>query len=80
MKTTRRQFMATTAAALLTSTTRAAGPNDAIRVAILGAGWRGGQLIPQFAKIPDVRIVSVCDPDSKRAAEKGEASRGRDER
>ncbi len=69
MKTTRRQFIAATAATLLSSTCRAAGPNDAIRIAILGAGWRGGQLIPQFAGIPDVRIVSVCDPDSRRAAE-----------
>ncbi len=70
MKSTRRQFMAASAATLLSSTARAAGPNDAIRIAILGAGWRGGQLIPQFAKIPDVRIVSVCDPDSARAVEK----------
>ncbi len=70
MQVTRRGFMAATAATLLSSTSRAAGPNDAIRIAILGAGWRGGQLIPQFAKIPDVRIVSVCDPDSGRAAEK----------
>ena len=70
MKTTRRHFLTATAATLLTSRLRAASPNDAIRVAIVGAGWRGGQLIPQFAKIPDVRIVSVCDPDSKRAAEK----------
>ncbi len=70
MKTTRRQFIAAaTAATLLSSTSRAAGPNDVIRIALLGAGWRGGQLIPQFAQIPGVRIVSVCDPDSKRAAE-----------
>lgn len=70
MKTTRRGFLTATAATLLSSTSRAASPNSAIRVAILGAGWRGGQLIPQFTKIPDVRIVSVCDPDSSRAAEK----------
>ena len=70
MNTTRRQFLAATAATLLSSTSRAAGPNDAIRIGLVGAGWRGGQLIPQFAKIPDVRIVSVCDPDSSRAAEK----------
>jgi predicted dehydrogenase len=70
MKSTRRQFIAAaTAATLLSSTSRAAGPNDAIRIALLGAGWRGGQLIPQFAAIPDVRIVCVCDPDSSRAAE-----------
>lgn len=69
MSITRRTFMAATAATLLSSSTRAAGPNSTIRVAIIGAGWRGGQLIPQFAAIPDVRIVSVCDPDAARAAE-----------
>ena len=70
MKTTRRSFLAASAAAILTSNSRAAGPNNAIRIGLLGAGWRGGQLIPQFAKIPDVRIVAVCDPDANRAAEK----------
>ncbi len=69
MAHTRRAFLCAASAAILSSTCRAAGPNTAIRTAILGAGWRGGQLIPQFAAIPDVRIVSVCDPDSKRAAE-----------
>ena len=70
MKSTRRQFLGATAAALLSSSSQAAGPNEAIRIGLVGAGWRGGQLIPQFAKIPDVRIVAVCDPDSARAAEK----------
>ncbi|MHB8901839.1 MAG: Gfo/Idh/MocA family protein [Thermoguttaceae bacterium] len=69
MRTSRRDFLAATAATILSSTCRAAGPNEAVRVALLGAGWRGGQLIPQLAGIPAVRIVSVCDPDSRRAAE-----------
>jgi predicted dehydrogenase len=70
MEVTRRRFLAASTATLLSSTSRAASANDEIRVAIIGAGWRGGQLVPQFAKIPGVRIVSVCDPDAKRAAEK----------
>lgn len=70
MQTTRRGFLAATTAAFLSSGSRAAGPNDTIRIALVGAGWRGGQLVPQFAKLPGVRIVSVCDPDSTRAAEK----------
>ena len=73
MKTTRRRFIAAStasAAALLSSTSRAASANDEIRLSIIGGGWRGGQLVPQFAKIPGVRIVSVCDPDAERAAEK----------
>ncbi len=60
---------AAAAAAVLTSRSRASGPNEAVRIALVGAGWRGGQLLPQFARIPGTRIVSVCDPDSKRAAE-----------
>ena len=72
MNLTRRRFLAASGAALLTSASRAAGPNGTIRVALVGAGWRGGQLVPQFARLPDVRIVAVCDPDAKRAAEKAE--------
>jgi predicted dehydrogenase len=48
---------------------RAASANEEIRIAILGAGWRGGQLIPQFGRIPGVRIVTVCDPDLSRATD-----------
>ena len=70
MGITRRRFLAASTATLLSSTSRAASANDEIRVSIIGAGWRGGQLVPQFAKIPGVRIVSVCDPDAKRADEK----------
>ena len=70
MGISRRGFIAASAAMLLSSRSRAASANDEIRLSIIGAGWRGGQLVPQFAKIPGVRIVSVCDPDSKRAAEK----------
>ena len=70
MDLSRRKFLAASAAALFASRSRAASANDEIRVAIIGAGWRGGQLVPEFAQIPGVRIVSVCDPDAKRAAEK----------
>ena len=70
MQLTRRRFLAASTATLLSSTSRAAAANDEIRISIIGAGWRGGQLVPEFAKVPGVRIVSVCDPDAKRAAEK----------
>ncbi len=62
--------MAATASTLISARSRAMSPNDVVRIAIVGAGWRGGQLVPQFAKIDGVRIVSVCDPDLKRATEK----------
>ena len=70
MPLTRRHFLAAGTAAVLSSRCKADGPNETVRVALVGAGWRGGQLVPQFGKIPGVRIVSVCDPDSSRAAEK----------
>lgn len=52
--------------------TRAKGPNDTIRVAVVGmgdttavggVGGRGHQLIPRLREIPGVRIVALCDVD-----------------
>jgi len=37
--------------------------NDEVRVAILGAGWRGGQLAEVFAKATGCRLVAFADPD-----------------
>lgn len=51
---------------------RATGPNNAIRVAVVGlgateavggVGGRGHQLIPRLREIPGVRIVALCDVD-----------------
>lgn len=66
----RRGFLASSTATMLLSASPAVAANEEIGVAIIGAGWRGGQLVPEFAEIPGVRIVSVCDPDAGRAAEK----------
>jgi len=53
-----------------TITTR--GPNDAIRLAVVGlgattavggVGGRGHQLIPRLREVPGVRIVALCDVD-----------------
>ena len=79
----RRQFLkrSTTAALVLASpriafsadaTSAARGPNDVIRVAVIGlgattavggVGGRGHQLIPRFREVPGVRIVALCDVD-----------------
>ena len=71
---TRRQFMAGTLAAgawaLAAPYSRALGANDDIRVAVIGFNGQGGGHIQRFLKIPGVRIVALCDADTK-VIEKG---------
>jgi len=66
---TRRAFMkyslAATAAALVPFS-RARGANDDIRVAVVGLGGKGSQHVDVFAGLEGVRVVALCDVDSKR--------------
>ena len=41
------------------------GANEAIRVAVVGFGGRGGSHIDAFTKMDGVRVVALCDCDSK---------------
>ena len=79
----RREFFARTAAAGLAAglpalhlgrarSCCAAGPNDEIRLAIIGmgglnvvggVGGRGRQLVERFGAVPGVRTVAICDVD-----------------
>ncbi|MBN2325968.1 MAG: Gfo/Idh/MocA family oxidoreductase [Candidatus Omnitrophica bacterium] len=43
--------------------------NERLRIAIIGTGWRGGQLLPVAAKTPNVEISTLCDPDERRMNE-----------
>jgi predicted dehydrogenase len=49
------------------------GSNARVAVAVLGVNGRGTSHIDGFSKLPDVEVVSLCDPDlvvlGKRAAE-----------
>lgn len=67
-KLTRRQFVQTSALAAgafaLMPTSKVLGANEDIRVAHIGLGGRGGQLDNYFSKLPGVRVVALCDPDS----------------
>lgn len=79
-RTTRRRFLedslfAAAAAATATCVTgeiqaatgprRAAGPNDVIRVAVIGVNGRGREHIDTLAKLPElVEIATVCDCDT----------------
>ncbi len=65
---TRRTFLMGTAAGAAAATLDGAAwaaANEEVRVAILGAGWRGGQLADAFSKIQHCRLVAVADPDRK---------------
>jgi predicted dehydrogenase len=47
--------------------TKTLGPNDEIGVGMIGAGGRAGELLSTVMKVPGVKVLSVADPDSKRA-------------
>lgn len=67
MRSTRRRFLAATAALTWAGTrTFAAGapkasPNETVHLGIIGCGFRGQQLIPQWSSLPGVRVAAVCD-------------------
>ncbi len=47
---------------------RAAGANERVVLALIGAGGRGSDLALKFAQIPAVEFKYVCDPDATRGA------------
>jgi predicted dehydrogenase len=68
---TRRNFVAAAPAVLL-----AQSPNDTIRVGVIGVGNRGAFLLRQILKVPNVKVVAICDLDQealKRAAQAASA-------
>jgi predicted dehydrogenase len=82
MSVTRRRFLhsslfASAAAAgglafpVVSSSARAAGPNDKLRVAILGLNGRGQTHLNNFARRDDCDITVVCDPDEMVGMTKG---------
>lgn len=46
-----------------------AGANERVNIAMIGMGWRGGQLVPVVANTPNVQVMTLCDPDEHRMAE-----------
>ena len=44
-------------------------PSNKVRVAVIGCRVRGRQHVADLAKVPDVDIVYVCDPDQSLSAE-----------
>src|SRR5437764_13328210 len=60
----RRSFLAGSAAlAAATYAGAAAKPNDRIRLAFMGVRGRGKELLRGFAKLEDVEVTHIIDPD-----------------
>ncbi|MEO8027035.1 MAG: Gfo/Idh/MocA family oxidoreductase [Bryobacteraceae bacterium] len=68
--TTRRFFLGAAAAA---SAMRVSGANDRINLAIVGLGGRGGNHLSIYSKLPDARVVGLCDVNQA-AREKAQAT------
>ena len=49
---------------LTTATTRPAGANGDVRVAVVGFNAQGKSHIRAYQKMPGVRLVALCDPDA----------------
>lgn len=47
---------------------RAVGPNEQIRIAVIGIRGRGRGHIESYARMNDVRVAALCDIDSRLAA------------
>ncbi len=65
----RRTFVSSLAAAgaalSMGSRVQAAGGSKApLRLGIIGCGWFGGVNYAAFARVADVRVVSICDPNA----------------
>ncbi len=68
----RREFVGTTAAgavAVLASGRTALGANDKVRLALIGAGSRGNQLLDAFLPRGEVDFIAVADVDDRHAGE-----------
>src|SRR4029079_2523638 len=63
-------FLSTAAAAGMSSALR--GADDKVAVAVIGLGGRGRDHMNSYLKLPDARIVALCDVDQA-ALERGHA-------
>ena len=58
---------------------RAAAVNEQVNLGVIGLGWRGGEHLKMFSKLPNVRFAALCDVDQdlldKASADKPEAKK-----
>ncbi|QDT01436.1 Gfo/Idh/MocA family protein [Adhaeretor mobilis] len=73
----RRTFLQTglaagTALALPSRSLLAASANEQINVGLIGCGGRGEHLVSRCSRVPGMKVVGLCDPDSERTGKLGE--------
>ena len=56
----RRSFLKAAAVAVV-PVANVLGANEQLRVGVIGSGGRARALMKALAKVPDVRIIAVCD-------------------
>ena len=59
----RRYFIGSAVAAGLAAAKKSVAANDKVNVGLIGVGGRGRDLMEDFAALPDVNIVYLCDVD-----------------
>ncbi len=59
--TNRRKFLTASFAGLCGGRARAHSPGNALRVAMIGTGNRGGYLLKGVLTFPDTKVVALCD-------------------
>ena len=59
------------------SSKKKVGPNDAIRLAVIGVRSRGMEHISAYCKLPEARITTICDADEGVIAPASKAVRDR---
>src|SRR5438270_380212 len=73
-RVSRREFVGATAgaAAVLASGRSVLGANEKVRLALIGSGSRGNQVLDAFLPTKEVEFVAACDVDDRHAAETAE--------
>ncbi|MGH9309577.1 MAG: Gfo/Idh/MocA family protein, partial [Vicinamibacterales bacterium] len=67
----RRYFMMSTAMMAAGAGIRGlASPNETVRVAVVGAGGRGGSHLTGWSRLPNVEVAAVCDIDESHIGDK----------
>ncbi len=69
---TRRTFIKAGAAAIATQARPILGANDRVNIGVAGLGGRGNNHMDFYMKVPDARIVALCDVNQP-ALERGQA-------
>ena len=72
MQSRRTFFYTAGLAAASASSSRLRGANDKVNVAVIGLGGRGKAHMTEYSKLPEARIVGLCDVDQA-ALERGQA-------